>query len=306
LLGVSFLHRQGIIHRDIKGANILTTRKGEVKLADFGVSVFLEEGAISSVAGTAYWMAPEIIELRGACEESDIWSLGCTVIELLTGYPPYFHMAPMPAMYAIVQNDLPPFPEGLSDALQDFLNKTFQKYIPNRGKAEDLLKHPFIKQALNKKQESLDSAVQCIQLREEKKKKKKEKKDHAPKVKQKEFGIMPVLMKPSKVDLSRFQDSELEANFSDFFEPMDVVISSEQVQRYGGPKGPLEPFLKAAAQGDDSDGDWESAFEDAEKFSFEDAKEPLLKSQRVYLLLEPYSINSRRTSACFSFQPGFS
>jgi hypothetical protein len=105
---------------------------------------------------------------------------------------------------------------------------------------------------------------------------------------------------------------------------MDVVISSEQVQRYGGPKGPLEPFLKAAAQGDDSDGgiifflekkfalliigiaDWESAFEDAEKFSFEDAKEPLLKSQRVYLLLEPYSINSRRTSACFSFQPGFS
>ncbi|KAJ3622570.1 hypothetical protein Zmor_004504 [Zophobas morio] len=151
LLGVSFLHRQGIIHRDIKGANILTTRKGEVKLADFGVSVFLEEGAISSVAGTAYWMAPEIIELRGACEESDIWSLGCTVIELLTGYPPYFHMAPMPAMYAIVQNDLPPFPEGLSDALQDFLNKTFQKYIPNRGKAEDLLKHPFIKQALNKK-----------------------------------------------------------------------------------------------------------------------------------------------------------
>jgi len=66
------------------------------------------------VVGTPYWMAPEIIQLSGATPASDIWSLGCTVIELLEGKPPYHHLAAMPALFAIVNDDHPPLPEGVS------------------------------------------------------------------------------------------------------------------------------------------------------------------------------------------------
>jgi len=116
LHGLQYLHDQGVIHRDIKGANILTTKDGKVKLADFGVSTSTLAGADkdAQVVGTPYWMAPEIIELSGATSASDIWSLGCTVIELLEGKPPYHKLAPMPALFAIVNDDHPPLPEGVS------------------------------------------------------------------------------------------------------------------------------------------------------------------------------------------------
>jgi len=108
LLGLNYLHNQGVIHRDIKGANILSTKEGLVKLADFGVATKLNESRKSdSVVGTPYWMAPEIIEMTGqqspAC---DIWSVGCTVIELLTGKPPYFDLQQMAALFRIVQVSL--------------------------------------------------------------------------------------------------------------------------------------------------------------------------------------------------------
>jgi serine/threonine protein kinase len=116
LQGLQYLHDQGVIHRDIKGANILTTKDGKVKLADFGVSTSTLAGADkeAQVVGTPYWMAPEIIQLSGATPASDIWSLGCTVIELLEGKPPYHKLAPMPALFAIVNDDHPPLPEGVS------------------------------------------------------------------------------------------------------------------------------------------------------------------------------------------------
>lgn len=116
LLGLQYLHDQGVIHRDIKGANILTTKDGKVKLADFGVSTSTLAGPDkeAQVVGTPYWMAPEIIELSGATPASDIWSLGCTVIELLSGKPPYHHLQAMPALFAIVNDDHPPLPEGVS------------------------------------------------------------------------------------------------------------------------------------------------------------------------------------------------
>jgi serine/threonine protein kinase len=81
-----------VIHRDIKGANILTTKDGIVKLADFGVATKLTDTERSnSFAGTPYWMAPEVIEMSGHITSAcDIWSVGCTVLELLKGTPPYF------------------------------------------------------------------------------------------------------------------------------------------------------------------------------------------------------------------------
>lgn len=115
LHGLLYLHEQGVIHRDIKGANILTTKEGLVKLADFGVATRKDTGLHeSSVVGTPYWMAPEVIELAGATTASDIWSLGCTVIELLDGKPPYNQLEPMPALFRIVNDDHPPLPEGAS------------------------------------------------------------------------------------------------------------------------------------------------------------------------------------------------
>lgn len=115
LQGLLYLHDQGVIHRDIKGANILTTKDGLVKLADFGVATRTAAGLHeSSVVGTPYWMAPEVIELSGATTASDIWSLGCTIIELLDGKPPYSHLQPMPALFRIVNDDHPPFPDSIS------------------------------------------------------------------------------------------------------------------------------------------------------------------------------------------------
>lgn len=114
LQGLQYLHDQGVIHRDIKGANILTTKQGLVKLADFGVASRTTGLHESSVVGTPYWMAPEVIELSGATTASDIWSLGCTVIELLDGKPPYHKLQPMPALFRIVNDDHPPLPQGAS------------------------------------------------------------------------------------------------------------------------------------------------------------------------------------------------
>lgn len=148
LTGLAYLHSQGIVHRDIKGANILTTKEGVVKLTDFGVATKLSETTKSmSVVGTPYWMAPEIAYPTGpttfAC---DIWSLGCTVIELLTGSPPHYELEPMQALYRIVQDPSPPLPNNISSELRDFLMKCFQKEPLIRVDATTLLKHPWITQ----------------------------------------------------------------------------------------------------------------------------------------------------------------
>lgn len=90
--GLHYLHQSDVVHRDLKAANILTTKNGNVKLSDFGVSLNLramERRTKNDIAGTPNWMAPEVIELKGASTKSDIWSLGCTIIELFTGKPPY-------------------------------------------------------------------------------------------------------------------------------------------------------------------------------------------------------------------------
>ncbi|CAG8554677.1 29355_t:CDS:2 [Gigaspora margarita] len=141
LEGLRYLHDQGVIHRDIKGANILATKEGLVKLADFGVATTKSD---ANVVGSPYWMAPEIIELSGATTSSDIWSVGCVVVELLEGKPPYHHLDPMPALFRIVQDEHPPLPETASPVVKDFLMQCFQKDSNLRVSAKKLLKHPWI------------------------------------------------------------------------------------------------------------------------------------------------------------------
>ncbi|CAN4090277.1 unnamed protein product [Withania somnifera] len=157
LEGLVYLHEQGVIHRDIKGANILTTKEGLVKLADFGVATKLTEADVNthSVVGTPYWMAPEVIEMSGVCAASDIWSVGCTVIELLTCVPPYYDLQPMPALFRIVQDDHPPIPDSLTPSITDFLRQCFKKDARQRPDAKTLLSHPWIQNSRRALQSSL-------------------------------------------------------------------------------------------------------------------------------------------------------
>lgn len=95
-------------------------------------------------AGTPNWMAPEVIELQGASTKSDIWSLGCTIIEMLTGRPPYAGMFAMSTLYHIVEDEHPPIPDGISESLLDLLLVCFRKDPLERPTAEELMSHPWV------------------------------------------------------------------------------------------------------------------------------------------------------------------
>jgi serine/threonine protein kinase len=145
LQGLDYLHEKGIVHRDIKAANLLITKSGVVKLADFGVSAQLENAEKRySVVGTPYWMAPEVISMTGHTGRSDIWSLGCTLLELITGHPPYWDLDQMRAVFCIVQDDRPPIPADITGDLYRFLHRCFIKDPEKRASARELLSHPFI------------------------------------------------------------------------------------------------------------------------------------------------------------------
>ncbi|KAH8556033.1 kinase-like domain-containing protein [Umbelopsis sp. PMI_123] len=146
LSGLEYLHANQVVHCDLKAANILTTKTGDVKLTDFGVSLNLKikESDTGRVAGTPNWMAPEVIELRGASVKSDIWSLGCTMIELLTGKPPYADLIAMSALFRIVEDDYPPLPSKISNEMSEFLLCCFQKNPDDRPTASELRLHSWL------------------------------------------------------------------------------------------------------------------------------------------------------------------
>ncbi|TKY61498.1 Mitogen-activated protein kinase kinase kinase ANP1 [Spatholobus suberectus] len=151
LLGLEYLHKNGIMHRDIKGANILVDNKGCIKLADFGASKQVVELATisgaKSMKGTPYWMAPEVILQTGHSFSADIWSVGCTVIEMATGKPPWSqqYQQEVAALFHIgTTKSHPPIPDHLSVAAKDFLLKCLQKEPILRSSASELLQHPFV------------------------------------------------------------------------------------------------------------------------------------------------------------------
>ncbi|KDP43623.1 hypothetical protein JCGZ_16910 [Jatropha curcas] len=151
LSGLKYLHDQNVVHRDIKCANILVDANGSVKLADFGLAKATKFNDVKSCKGTAYWMAPEVVNLknRGYGLAADIWSLGCTVLEMLTGQPPYSHLEGMQALFRIGKGEPPPVPDSLSREARDFILKCLHVNSNNRPTATQLLDHPFVKRPLH-------------------------------------------------------------------------------------------------------------------------------------------------------------
>ncbi|XP_033126328.1 mitogen-activated protein kinase kinase kinase 2-like isoform X2 [Anneissia japonica] len=152
LEGVSFLHASHIVHRDIKGANILRDSMGNVKLADFGASKRLQTictavTGMKTVTGTPYWMSPEIINGEGYGRKADVWSIGCTVVEMLTTKPPWAEFEAMAAIFKIAtQPTNPTLPGHVSNDAKDFLRCTFQESPKERPLAVQLLSHRFVSQ----------------------------------------------------------------------------------------------------------------------------------------------------------------
>ena len=150
LEGLEYLHTNKIIHRDIKAANILVN-KGVCKLTDFGASkqIFGSIGKekFNSFIGTPYWMAPEVVMQKGHGRFADIWSLGWTVYEMLTGLPPFADKNEYAALFTIAQEWSPPkYPDGISDELYHFLDWWFQRNPTDRCNVYELKRHPFILQ----------------------------------------------------------------------------------------------------------------------------------------------------------------
>ncbi|XP_073115869.1 mitogen-activated protein kinase kinase kinase 5 isoform X2 [Elaeis guineensis] len=150
LKGLAYLHSKKIMHRDIKGANLLVDVNGVVKLADFGMAKHWSGAtAVLSLKGTPYWMAPEVVQATmnkdmGYNLSVDIWSLGCTIIEMYTGKHPWSGFEGAAAMFKVLHKD-PPIPETLSSEGKDFLQLCFRRNPVERPTANQLLEHPFIR-----------------------------------------------------------------------------------------------------------------------------------------------------------------
>lgn len=155
LTGLSYLHNRDIIHRDIKGANILVDNKGTIKISDFGISKKLEASNIlngannnkhrPSLQGSVFWMAPEVVKQTSYTRKADIWSLGCLVVEMMTGSHPYPDCSQLQAIFKIGGGKAAPtIPDHASEDAKAFLAQTFEIDHKQRPSADDLMLSKFL------------------------------------------------------------------------------------------------------------------------------------------------------------------
>ncbi|XP_078130735.1 serine/threonine-protein kinase PAK 6-like [Sander vitreus] len=151
LQALSYLHSQGVIHRDIKSDSILLSLDGRIKLSDFGFCAQISKDVPKrkSLVGTPYWMAPEVISKTPYGTEVDVWSLGIMVVEMVDGEPPYFSDTPINAMKKLRDHAAPSIKNisRVSPVLKDFLDCMLTRDPQQRSTASDLLQHPFLLQA---------------------------------------------------------------------------------------------------------------------------------------------------------------
>ena len=161
LIGLDYLHSQRVVHRDIKGANILVEKSGRIKLADFGMAKMLEfvdiernNHAKKAIKGSAYWMAPEVIRKSEVTLGCDVWSVGCTVIEMASAKPPWCECSTqVQAMYKIASSTaLPTLPENnLSADAKAFILHCLKRNVEERPDVQTLLMNPFVDESSNEK-----------------------------------------------------------------------------------------------------------------------------------------------------------
>jgi len=153
LMALQYVHKQQLIHRDIKAGNILLNHKGQCKLADFGVSYILDStmAKAKTILGTPYWMAPEVVQDDKYDSKADIWSLGITAIEMACGKPPYSNEPGMNVLLQLPKRDPPTLPDDVvddfSEDFKDFIASCLVKNYRERPSAKMLLEHRWVKKA---------------------------------------------------------------------------------------------------------------------------------------------------------------